>query len=83
MLESFYTNLEALVYDEEVKEIEDLTLPKLSMQDEKLDPFLEEIEEQFGSVSLHFQNTFDILVKIYLFIAVGSSGKSCKAHKRR
>lgn len=54
MLESFYANLEALVYDEEVKEIVDLSLPDLERLNEKLGPFLEQINEEFGPVSLHF-----------------------------
>lgn len=50
-LQSFFTNLEALVYDEDVKEIVDLTLPEYHVQDEKIEPFLQDIEEQFGIVS--------------------------------
>lgn len=50
-LQSFYTNLEALVYDEEAKEIEDLTLPEINLQDGKIAPFLDDIEEAFGIVS--------------------------------
>lgn len=49
-LQSFYTNLEALVYDESANEIEDLTLPEYSVQDPKIEPFLQEIEEEFGTV---------------------------------
>lgn len=54
MLESFYANLEALAYEEEVKEIEDVTLPDLERIDPKIEPFLGQIEEEFGPVSLHF-----------------------------
>lgn len=50
MLESFYANLEALVYDEEVAEIKDLTLPDLEVQDPRIAPFLEQIDEEFGQV---------------------------------
>lgn len=50
-LQSFYSNLEATVYDEEVKNVKDLTLPDLSRQDEKVLAFLHQIDEEFGSVS--------------------------------
>lgn len=49
-LQSFCTHLEASVYDEELKEIEDLTLPDLNSQDKKIEPFLEQIDEEFGQV---------------------------------
>lgn len=49
-LQSFYTNLESTVYDEEPKPVEDLTLPDLERQDRKVQAFLEQINEEFGSV---------------------------------
>lgn len=52
VLQSFYTNLEAAVYDEEAEDVDDLTSPNIPMQDEKVAPFLSQIEEEFGSVSL-------------------------------
>lgn len=55
-LQSFFTNLEALVYDEEAKEINDLTMPDLSIQDSKIEPFLQQIEEEFGTVFQMFKN---------------------------
>ncbi|XP_055309296.1 ATP-dependent DNA helicase 2 subunit 1 [Sitodiplosis mosellana] len=48
-LQSFNTNLESTVYDEEAKYVEDLTLPKLQHQDDKVAPFLDQIELEFGS----------------------------------
>lgn len=53
-IQSFYTNLEATVYDEEVEDVEDLTLPNLPHQDEKLGPFLGQVTEKFGSVSCEY-----------------------------
>lgn len=50
-LQSFYANLEATVYDEEMKEINDLSIPNLEWQDKKIDPFLHSFDEEFGSVS--------------------------------
>lgn len=50
-LQSFYANLEAQVYDEEVKEIEDLTMPEYHVQDEKIEHLIQDIEDEFGIVS--------------------------------
>lgn len=52
MLASFYTNLEALVYDEEVEEAKDVTLPPCDDQDKKLSEFVDDIAEEFGTVIL-------------------------------
>lgn len=49
-LQSFYTNLESAVYDEEPKPVEDWTLPDLELHDQEVQPFLEQIDEEFGSV---------------------------------
>lgn len=51
-LQTFYANLEALVYDEEAKEFEDLSMPNYVMQDPKIEPFVTQIKEEFGTVSL-------------------------------
>lgn len=50
-LQSFYANLEALVYDEGVRDIVDLTMPEKHVQDEKIERLIEDIEEEFGIVS--------------------------------
>lgn len=50
-LQSFYTNFEATVYDEDPKNVEDLTLPNQERIDKKVAPFLEQIELEFGAVS--------------------------------
>lgn len=50
-LASFYTNLEALAYEEEVNEVNDLSLPDCKHQDNKIQNFLHEIEEEFEAVS--------------------------------
>lgn len=54
MLTSFYANLEALVYEEEVVESKDVTVPPYEDQDKKLSEFVDAITEEFGTV------TFDI-----------------------
>lgn len=51
MLATFYSNLEALVYDEEAQEVNDLTLPPYEKQDTKIQKFVDHIEEEFGAVS--------------------------------
>lgn len=50
MLASFYSNLEALVYDEAVAEVEDVTLPRCDDQDKKLIKFIDDMTEEFGTV---------------------------------
>lgn len=50
MLASFYSNLEALVYEEEVQEYEDATVPPLEGQDKKIYEFIDAITEEFGTV---------------------------------
>lgn len=66
-LQSFYTNLEALVYDEAAKEIEDLTLPDCTVQDPKVEQFLDEIEEEFGTVRIVY---FNLFFYIYCFVLI-------------
>lgn len=51
-LQTFYKNLEALVYDEQAQPITDLTLPDYERQDAKIEPFMDQIIEEFGEVSL-------------------------------
>lgn len=52
-LQSFYAQLEASVYEEEVKSIEDLTLPDLDRQDENIGPdLIRRIVEEFGEVNI-------------------------------
>lgn len=48
----FYSNLEALAFEETETEYEDTTLPDPVYQDGKIDQFVEALVEQFGVVSL-------------------------------
>lgn len=48
-MQTFYSNIEALVYDEPGTTIEDTTLPDLNRQDTKLRDCIEKITEAFGS----------------------------------
>lgn len=57
MLTSFFSNLEALVYEEEVGESEDVTKPRTDDHDEKILEFVDAITEEFGEV------IFDILFR--------------------
>lgn len=50
MLTSFYSNLEALVYEEEVVETKDVTVPPTDDQDKKILEFVDAITEEFGTV---------------------------------
>lgn len=50
-LSSFNLALEAAVYEEEVQQLEDVTLPQDSVLDEKISGFLDDIDEEFGTVS--------------------------------
>lgn len=50
-LQSFYKTLEALIYEEEEQPSDDFTLPDVDAQDAKIEPFLEDILAEFGSVS--------------------------------
>lgn len=52
-LASFYSNLEALVYDEEVQVSEDNSIPRCEEHDQKIQDFLDDIEEEFGTVSAY------------------------------
>lgn len=70
-LHSFFTNLEALVYDEEAKEIVDLTMPEYELQDQKIEPFLQEIENEFGTVCiLWFMSSVIQIVDVDSFIFI-------------
>lgn len=55
-LASFHSNLEALVYEEEVAEIDDVTVPRCEEQDEKIEAVLYDIDEEFGTVSVYSLN---------------------------
>lgn len=46
----FYSNMEALVFDEEPAELEDSTMPDIERQDSQLRLLIDEITEQFGTV---------------------------------
>lgn len=50
MLASFYSNLEALVYDEVAEAVDDVTLPQCDVHDKKIEEFIDAIAEEFGSV---------------------------------
>lgn len=50
MLTSFYSNLEALVYEEEVEETQDVTVPPYDDQDKKIFELIDAITEEFGTV---------------------------------
>lgn len=72
MLAAFYSNLEALVYEEEVEESEDVTKPPTDDQDKKIFEFVDAITEEFGTV------TIDIFFRsIYSFIYLNSSKWVC------
>lgn len=76
MLASFYSNLEALVYDEEVDEAVDMTKPPCEDQDKKLLEFVDAITEEFGEVIVLvyiFVRDLLFISKTKLYIA-GSSG---------
>lgn len=51
MLASFYSNLEALVYDEEAQETDDVTIPQYENHDQKIQEFIDAIAEEFGMVN--------------------------------
>lgn len=58
-LASFYSNLEALVYDEEVQKFDDLSMPQCKDQDEKIGQYVDFIEEEFGAVRCEDSLGFD------------------------
>lgn len=59
-LNAFFANLEAIVYDEEVQEMEDLTMPDLNFLDATIECFVPSIEKEFGSVSGNFFSLFSV-----------------------
>lgn len=50
MLASFYSNLEALAYDEVEQEVVDVTIPQYEVHDEKIQEFIDGLTEEFGMV---------------------------------
>lgn len=80
MLASFYSNLEALVYDEAVAEVEDVTLPRCDDQDKKLINFIDDITEEFGTVI--FDNGIRLLnllfIQIICIVIFTGSRSQCK-----
>lgn len=52
-LASFYSKLETLVYEEEDQEFEDATVPQAELHDQRIQKFLDDIDETFGTVSAY------------------------------
>lgn len=50
LLKTFYSNLEALVFEQEGETIEDTTLPDVDLQDTKIQPVVDELSDIFGRV---------------------------------
>lgn len=54
--------MEALVFEEEISEYADMTLPNTDYQDSKLEPFIDDLEKLFGKVNIY------IYIHIYIYI---------------
>lgn len=53
--QSFYSNMEALVFDEPRNELVDSTLPDVEAQDTKTEELIEQLTEEFGKVKNYIQ----------------------------
>lgn len=56
-MQTFYSNIEALVYDEPETTLEDTTLPDVDRQDTKLRDYIEKITEAFGQETFGVKRT--------------------------
>lgn len=73
LLQVFHSTMEALVFNEEQIETEDLTVPNITVQDEQISDFIAPLDDMFGKVRFVFI-TGDVkafIVNIFM-ILIGS-----------